>query len=84
MGKLLVLKEGTSFYETLYYLMASFLTAVVPQNKIALGIRNALRDTAARDHRVVHCFQERFLMELHIQMTKDVLTNGLEHLCHFS
>lgn len=50
MGKLLVLKDGTSFYETLHYLMASFLTVTIAQNKIALGIRNVLRDIAARDH----------------------------------
>lgn len=50
MGKLLVLKEGTSFYETLHYLMASFLVVAIPQNKTALGIRNVLRDVAPGDH----------------------------------
>lgn len=44
MEKLLVLREGTPFYKTLYYLMASFLIVAIPQNEIALGIGNALRD----------------------------------------
>lgn len=63
--KLLVLREGTSFYKTLYYLMASFLIAAVPQNEIALGMGNALRDITPGGHWVAYCFQERFLMELH-------------------
>lgn len=84
MGKLLVLKEGTSFYETLHYLMASLLVVAIPQKKTTLGIRNVLRDVAPRDHWVAHCFQERFLMELHIQVTKAVITESLKHLCPYS
>lgn len=64
MEKLLVLREGTPFYKTLYYLMTSFLIVSIPQNEIALGIGNALRDVAPGGHWVAHSFQERFLMEL--------------------
>ena len=50
MEKLLVLREGTSFYKTLHYLMASFLIVTIPQNKTALGMGNALRDVAPGGH----------------------------------
>lgn len=61
MQKLLVLREGISFYKILRYLMASFLVVAMPQNEIALGIGNALRDVAPGGHWVAHYFQERFL-----------------------